>query len=433
MAAKKKVKKVAAKKEAAAPVAAPDMVAELPKVSAHAVDKEKVAAFRNFMGQMKSKGAGTVVLASEASSTYALRRPCGIMQLDIDCAGGLPAGGLSTLVGPDGAGKSELLYLYMAQHQRIYGNDARIALAHTEGQFDYWRAKRMGLQISVPVSLIEEKRAIRSARGQPDLTKEEIQYLKFGIGELVLIYGESGEEILSSVTEAVRSNAFGIIGIDSLQGLIPQADSDKDLDETEKRAAFATLITKFMKHYIPLTAGIGTPNFTTLIAISQVRANPDKGTNPYAPDFIAQLARSMKHYHLIEVTLTTGAQIRKSIGGKDQTIGKQLKWKLTKGKAGAHDNVTGETAIIYPEFSSGGNAVDVIESVIVTGMRYGVIREEARTGKAWVVRPSENDRQIIEPAPSIKTLAMMMKIDPDYEQTIRQEILLAAKLDCRYR
>lgn len=428
----KKADKGVAVKTAAPPTVLQPVVTELPKVREQTVDKAKHQAMRNYIGQMKTAG-NVVMLATEATSTYALRRPSGIMQLDIDCAGGLPSGGLCTVVGPDGTGKSELLYLYMAQHQRIYGHDSRLALAHTEGQFDFWRAKRMGLQISVPKAVIEERRAIHAARGQPDLTKEFIEYLQFGIGDFVFIGGSSGEDTLDAIIAAVASDAFGIVGIDSLQGLIPQADADKEMDEREQRAAFATMITKFMKHYIPLTAGLSKPNFTSLVAISQVRSNPDKGTNPYAPDFVAQLARAMKHYHLIEITLTSGQQIRKSIRGEQVTIGKELKWKITKGKAGAHDHVSGSTSLTYPEYSDTGAPIDTIGSIVIAGIRYGVIREDPRNGKVFVVRQSERDREVVDTSPSMQALQAMMRIDPDFEHTIRQEILLAANLDCRYR
>lgn len=430
MASKKKVAKKSIKVPGTATPASTAGVV-MPKVRDQAVDKTKQAAMRNFLGQMKTAG-NVVMMANEATSTYGLRRPSGIMQLDIDCAGGLPAGGLCTIVGPDGTGKSELLYLYMVQHQRIYGHDSRLALCHTEGQFDFWRAKRMGLQVSVPKLIIEERRSIRASRGQPDLTREEIEYLQFGIGEFVFIGGSSGEDTLDAVIAAVASDAFGLVGIDSLQGLIPQADADKEMDEREQRAAFATMITKFMKHYIPLTAGLSKPNFTSLVALSQVRSNPDKGTNPYAPDFVAQLARAMKHYHLIEITTTSGQQIRKAIKGENVTIGKELKWKITKGKAGAHDHVSGSTSLTYPEYSSNGRGIDTIGSVIITGIRYGVIREHPSTGKALVVRPSE-EREIVDSSPSIAALQAMMELDPEFEYVIRQEILLAAGVDCRYQ
>jgi hypothetical protein len=291
----------------------------------------------------------------------------------------------------------------------------------------------MGLQISVPKIVIEERCHIRAMRGQPNLTREEIEYLQFGIGDFVFIGGASGEETLDSVLAAVGSDAFGIVGIDSLQGLIPQADSDKDLDEREVRASFATLITKFMKHYIPLTAGLSKPNFTSLIAVSQVRSNPDKGSNPYAPDFVAQLARAMKHYHLIEITTTSGQQLRKQIKGENVTIGKEMKWKITKGKAGAHDHVSGSTSLIYPEYSHNGRAIDTIGSIVVAGIRYAVIREDPKSGTVYIVRPSEQHRQVLDSSPNMQTLQAMMQVDPDFEQSVRQEILLAVGVDCRYQ
>jgi RecA/RadA recombinase len=432
---KKKVTKKAMAKGAvktAAPEAPKTAVSHepiIPQVNAK-VDVKAKAALRTYVGQMKAKGEGNVVFASEAISTYALRRPSGIMQLDLDTGGGLPAGGMSTLAGPDGTGKSELLYDYFIQNQRINGENSRIALAHTEGQFDYWRAKRMGLQVTIPKMLIEEQRDILASRSQPDLTPEQIRYYQHGVGDYLLIGGETGEQILDNILDAVRSNAFQIIGIDSLQGLIPKANADKEMDEEQKRAAFATMITKFTTHYVPLCSGLTNPNYTTLVGVSQIRANPDRGSNPYAPEFIVQLAKALKHYHLIELTLTTGQQIRKAIKGDQVTIGKELKWKITKGKAGAHDNVFGSTSFIYPEYTSHGQSIDTISSAIVTGIRYGVLHE---TPSAVYVMRNGKHVEGIDPAPNLSTMETMMRLDPEYENAIRQEILIAAHINCRYR
>jgi RecA/RadA recombinase len=439
-ASKKKVSKKTGAKVAKGPAKAAAAGPELPKTATvhepvipqtnTKVDVKAKAALRNYVGQMKAKGAGNVVFANEAISTYALRRPSGIMQLDLDTGGGLPAGGMSTLAGPDGTGKSELLYLYFVQNQRIYGEDSRIALAHTEGQFDFWRAKRMGLQISIPKMLIEERRSILASRGLPDLTPDQVKYLQHGVGDFILIGGDNGEQILDNMLSAIASNAFSIVGVDSLQGLIPKANADKEMDEIEKRAAFATMITKFTTHYVPLCSGLVEPNYTTLIGISQIRANPDKGTNPYAPEFIVQLAKALKHYHLIEVTLTTGQQIRKTVARQDTTIGKEMKWKITKGKAGAHDNVFGSTSFIYPEYTSHGQSIDTVSSAIVAGVRYGVIHETPSA--VYIVRGGKH-AEGFDPVQNLAMMETMMRLDPEYENAIRQEILLAANINCRYR
>jgi hypothetical protein len=39
----------------------------------------------------------------------------------------------------------------------------------------------------------------------------------------------------------------------------------------------------------------------------------------------------------------------------------------------------------------------------------------------------------IDPAPSMQGFEVMMRLDPEYENAVRQEILLAAHLNCRYR
>ena len=73
----------------------------------------------------------------DVSNTYLLRRPSGIMQLDVDTGGGLPAGGINYISGPDGSGKTWLLYNYFATHQRLYGEEASICYVPVEFLPDY--------------------------------------------------------------------------------------------------------------------------------------------------------------------------------------------------------------------------------------------------------------------------------------------------------
>ena len=62
--------------------------------------RKEIAQFRA-RANKAAKGSPVVSSIEDVPNTYFLRRPSGIMQLDIDTGGGLPAGGLSYLSGPD--------------------------------------------------------------------------------------------------------------------------------------------------------------------------------------------------------------------------------------------------------------------------------------------------------------------------------------------
>jgi len=371
-----------------------------------------------------------VASASDVPNTYELRRPCGIMQLDIDTGGGLPAGGACCLSGPEGSGKTELLLNYFAMHQKIYGDDSYIAFAQVEGQFDFRLALKRGLKIRVPPRLIEQWRHERALRKLGDFTKEELAGFNEQVGEFVLIGGSTGEETMEAVLEAHKKNIFGIIGVDSINALMPEANAAKDLNEDEKRASRATLMTRFFHHYIPETRGFDTPNETTIIFVQQVRSNPDKATAPsymqaYLKDWAVTGAYATRHFKLVDVIVWSGQKIKKQISGEKLVVGKEIKWEIDKGKAGCHDSVTGSTPFYYVE------GLDSVGSAIIAGIRLGVITEGPKG--AQVIRPETQKPNDDLQAPDVKTLEKMMRADFEFELAVRREILAGAGINCLYQ
>src|SRR5690606_37891032 len=114
-----------------------------------------------------------LVAAEDLSVNSYLRRPSGVMQLDIDTGGGLPAQSMVTIGGPPNAGKSTLLYHYYGMHQRLYGESSYIAHACPEG-LDYIQARRCGWVIPVPLNVIEAMQKEREESGEPLLTQDEV-------------------------------------------------------------------------------------------------------------------------------------------------------------------------------------------------------------------------------------------------------------------
>jgi RecA/RadA recombinase len=371
-----------------------------------------------------------LAFASEVPNTYEIRRPSGIMALDIDTGGGVPAGGLTCLSGPEGSGKTYLMLCHMAMHQKLYKENSYIGFAGTETQFDFKWALNCGLKIRVPKELVAQWREEKFQRQMPDYSKEELAAFNEQIGEFMLIGGTTGEEKLEAILECHKRKIFGIIGLDSINGLLPAANAEKELSDNDKMAAQATLMTRFLNRYIPTTCGFDDPNQTTLIFIQQVRANMAKASAPahiakYLKDWAVAGGRATRHFKLVDVIVWSGGEIKKQVADKKITVGKIVHWELEKGKAGTHDNKTGSAGFYY------GKGIDGIESVIVTGTSLGVIRETERGVNIY--RPETQEKLDLGPIPNVTALYKMMSVDLNFEFLIRREVLAAAGVQCLYQ
>jgi len=392
---------------------------------------KKKAALRAFMGRINTPERKIIGFADEAPSPHVLRRPSGIMKLDLQTGGGLPAGGLSCIGGPDNAGKSYLLLKYFAMHQMLYGENSYICICLTEGSFDFEAAMLAGMKVAVPDEMIMQWQEERILRGEQAFTKEELRGFKEQIGTVIIIQGLHGEESLQAVLDAIESRLFGIVAIDSVTALRSKADADKDLDEHEKRAARAGLLTRFLLRYWPTTNTLNELNFTSLIMTHQVRANQERANAaPFMQKFIKTWqvsgANATKHAKLIDIIVRTGSKLKKKVQKKDMVIGKTMKWEIAKGKQGCHDNLFGEAPFLYPEYGPFG--VNVPESVLMEGLKRGVITE----GAGGVVQVFEGS-EFAQTFPTLPRLQAVMEIDFELELRLRRHILNAVEIRCLYR
>ena len=159
------------------------------------------------------------------------------MQFDLDIGGGFPAGCQVKISGPEGVGKTMLLNYFYAMHQKIYGDESFISHYVTESYPDLWFMRKCGVQVRIPDKMIEDRERERMSRGLPKFTKEERAWFKHQIGEMVVCGGMPGEQLLGNVIEQTKKNLFGIIGIDSITRVAPEAELAKDLDDDAKIAA----------------------------------------------------------------------------------------------------------------------------------------------------------------------------------------------------
>ena len=126
----------------------------------------------------KVKGASVLTSIDNAPNTYFLRRPTGLAGLDYHLGGGFPAGGLCYLSGPDGAGKTFLIYKTAAMCQKIYGDRATICIGCSEAAPDHFFMRKAGMQIEIPEKMMAERVQWRKDMGLPPFTKEELALLR---------------------------------------------------------------------------------------------------------------------------------------------------------------------------------------------------------------------------------------------------------------
>lgn len=371
--------------------------------------------------------------ADEVESTYFLRRPSGVMQLDIDTGGGLPAGSFNTIAGPENAGKSTLLYKYFGMHQKLFGRESAIAAAFSEGQLDYFAARKAGWMVAVPDAVLDALARERALRGAAALTSEERAELKREVGTNLLLFGETSEQLLDRLLELIRSNLFGIVALDSLEGMVPSAEAELDsLEEFAQQAAHASLVSRFMKRLGPLFTGVSGANWTTFLATCQVRSNRKKSEvqsniAKYIKDWSETVPRAVRHWRSINIVVQNGEKVYKGSGATRETLGKYMKWEIAKGKAGAHDNVFGEVEFLYdqPGFTRD------LSDLILCGLKHGAIREQG--GMLTLIRSSGQPDQFLHEVPNPETFIDVISKDFELELIVRHEILAAAGKTCLYR
>jgi RecA/RadA recombinase len=416
----------------------------MPRLSVTEINKKCAQLEARLNKGASEKGASVCTNIDLAPNSYFLRRPSGIIELDMNTGGGLPAGGLSYIGGVDGSGKTFLLNKYIAMNQRLWGEHSAVALAVSEAAPDHFFMRKCGVQIAIPEQMIAERVAARKNSGLAAFTKDEIKSFRAKtVGQVKLLRGATGEELLGALLECFVSGVFDLLCLDSVSAVLPDADAGKDLDENAKRAAAAGLLTKFFQHYLNGTTGYSDQNKTTVIFTTQVRSNSKKAEAPahiakYLPDYVAQGAWAAKHGKLIDIMVKPGEKDKEKTNVEVQTlgaaveqrkktvqVGKMVRFEIMKGKAGVHEGITGEFPFNYATLT------DDQHMLVLQALQLGVAEE-----KNGVI--TFYDLQGHAPIPGLEKLPMdaltgMLRADFELELSMRLMLLASAGIECSYR
>lgn len=378
--------------------------------------------------------------ARSYQTPYNLRRPTGVLGLDLALRGGFPAGGASQIYGPRSTGKTHLAFRVAGEVQKNYGNNAIVALGMSEGRADVGFARSAGFCMAYSEEKIKELEGIRVNKGLPKFTAEERADLRMQIGEVLFLHGSTGGDMLQSTIEVLTDmgSACQLILIDSLGSLLTP-DQDKGKVSDRQYGGSSGIITTWQTKVQPLYINDqpdGSCLETTILGINQVRAliggpSPNM-TRPAAG------AKSWEHAQLNSIELKRGEPLWADTKHTKQA-GHIVKWSIKKGKAGTHDGLKGEydwrhildsEPIFWKDVLEVGKsyAIDVVQDLVESAISVGVI---SRAG-SWLTWADEENRVIAKAQGADKMADIIQDEDEELEERLRKACLDAADLTVRY-
>jgi RecA/RadA recombinase len=327
------------------------------KKKAEEVVDEKKQVVKKVVDDIKKKwGSGAIDFAEDYDSSNLLRRPAGVLSLDIALKGGWPAGLVVEVVGTEGVGKTTLLAETCKQIQTIYGEDSCIGLAMIE-HWDkaYWK----NLGVHVAFSNTEIKQA-EEARGKK-FTPEEVDYLKYQVGTIVHEKAATAEDLLGMGYDLTKADIFQLVGYDSIGAIQTKVQSENELGEKVYAGASA-VITDFVNKTLQLKTK------TTSFLINQLRQNL-KAKTQYDKEFIIPGGQALKYVKAVSVLLKRGEAIRKKIAGKEEVVGRYVNWSIEKGKLGIGDTGRGSYAM-YKGIGGFPLGIDKEDDIATEAIKY---------------------------------------------------------------
>ncbi len=239
-------------------------------------------------------------------------------------SGGIPRGRIVEIFGPESAGKTTIALHIIACEQETTGNIC--AFVDAEHSLDPTYASTLGVNVD----------------------------------DLWISQPDSGEQALTIVEQLIDSGAVSLIVIDSVAALVPQAELDGEMGDSNMGLA-ARLMSQAMRKL----RGKASMKGVTLIFINQIRekigvmfGSPETTTGGRALKFFASLRLDVRR--------------KDPIGPKESPIGHTLKVKAVKNKMGSPMRET-FINLLY------GKGLDTFADTIAYAVKIGVINKDG----AW--------------------------------------------------
>lgn len=301
----------------------------------------------------------SLVILGEKVITKVPVIPTNLPSLDNEVlgCGGIPRGRIVEVYGPESSGKTTICLHIIAEEQR--DTDNLCAYIDAEHALDIGYASKIGVN-----------------------TKE-----------LLLSQPDSGEQALETALALIESKAVSIIVIDSVAALVPQAELDGEMGDSNMG-----LQARLMSQAMRKMRGIAAQNGVTVIFINQIRekigvmfGSPETTTGGRALKFFASVRLDVRRRDLIKVG--------------EEAIGHKLNVKAVKNKVGTplHESLV---SLVY------GVGFDKSYDVVDYGVKRGVIEKSG----AWYSFAGERLGQ------GLTNAAECVTLNPELMKTIQKKI-----------
>ena len=230
-------------------------------------------------------GKGSIMRMDGEASHVIPVIPTGSIGLDLALGvGGIPKGRVSEIYGPESSGKTTLALHVIAEIQKRGGTAAFIDAEHA---LDMAYARRLGVKTD----------------------------------ELLISQPDYGEQALEIADLLVRSGAVDVVVIDSVAALIPQAELEGQMGETQVGGQ-----ARLMSHALRKLTGTIHKSRAAVIFINQIRmkigmtgyGNPETTTGSNALKFYASIRLDIRRIQ--------------SLKDKEEAYGSRVRIKVVKNK-----------------------------------------------------------------------------------------------------
>lgn len=215
--------------------------------------------------------------------------------------------------------------------------------------------------------------------------------------KFMLCQSNSAEEALDIVEMLVKSGEVGLIVIDSVSALIPEAEVNSDVSD-QNIGLQARLMSKSMRRLSPMLMN----SKTCVVFINQIRSNI--GGYGHAPATTTSGGRALKFYASLRLELARIGQIK---AGVDTVIGSRIKCKVVKSRVSSPFQ-----EVLYDIIF--GEGISKEREIIELGTENGLIKK----GGAWFTYISDSGEEI--KTQGVEKFVIRLK-----EDTVLKEELLA--------
>lgn len=305
----------------------------------------------------KQYGKGSIMRLGERANVNVDVISSGSLAIDNALGvGGFPKGRIVEIYGPESSGKTTLALQAIASCQK---NGGKAAFIDAEHAIDPKYAQSLGVDID----------------------------------NLILSQPDSGEQALEICEVLIRSGAIDLIVVDSVAALVPQAELDGEMGDSNV-GLHARLMSKAMRKL----AGAMNQNKCTTIFINQLR---EKVGISYGNPETTTGGRALKFYSSIRV------EVRKSeaIKNGNDIVGNKVNIKIAKNKVAPPFKTT--TVEIYY-----GEGISHLSEVIQLAVEHDIIEKAG----AWF---SYNGDKIGQ---GQQTVRNFLKANPEIDEEITNKL-----------